>query len=65
MVTPIQIRKFVSRPFPAYISSFLGELNMPRKKDKLLYSSRPKSLSVLDQRLANLGAFGVVKPYMI
>jgi hypothetical protein len=54
----------VSKPFaPAYIFLGLGAEYATKKKDKLLYISpfTSKMTFVLDQRLANQGAFGVVK----
>lgn len=54
----------VSRPFaPAYIFLGLGAEYATKKKDELLYLSpfTSKITFVLDQRLANLGSFGVVK----
>jgi hypothetical protein len=54
----------VSKPFaPAYIFLGLGAEYTTEKKDEMLYLSpfTSKITFVLDQRLANLGAFGVVK----
>ncbi len=54
----------VSRPFaPAYIFLGLGAEYATKKKDEMLYLSpfTSKITFVLDQRLANLGSFGVVK----
>jgi hypothetical protein len=54
----------ISRPFaPAYVFLGLGAEYAPKKKNQLLYLSpfTSKITLVLDQRLANLGAFGVVK----
>ncbi|MFT5244761.1 MAG: hypothetical protein ACI8QQ_002706 [Psychroserpens sp.] len=54
----------VSRPFaPAYIFLGLGAEYATKKKDETLYLSpfTSKITFVLDQRLADLGSFGVVK----
>jgi hypothetical protein len=54
----------ISKPFaPAYIFLGIGAEYATKKKDKLLYISplTSKMTFVLDQRLANQGAFGVVK----
>lgn len=54
----------ISKPFaPAYIFLGLGAEYATKKKDKLLYISplTSKMTFVLDQRLANQGAFGVTK----
>jgi hypothetical protein len=55
---------YISKPFaPAYAFLGLGAEYAPTKKDELLYLSpfTSKITFVLDQRLANLGSFGVVK----
>jgi hypothetical protein len=54
----------VSRPFaPAYIFLGLGAEYATKRKDEMLYLSpfTSKITFVLDQRLADLGSFGVVK----
>lgn len=54
----------VSKPFaPAYVFLGLGAEYATKKKDRMLYLSpfTSKTTFVLDQRLANQGAFGVVK----
>jgi hypothetical protein len=54
----------ISKPFaPAYIFLGIGAEYATKKKDKLLYISplTSKMTFVLDQRLANQGAFGVTK----
>jgi len=54
----------ISRPFaPAYLFLGLGAEYAPKKKEQLLYLSpfTSKITFVLDQRLANLGSFGVAK----
>ncbi|MBC5837934.1 DUF3078 domain-containing protein [Flavobacterium muglaense] len=54
----------VSKPFaPAYVFLGLGAEYATKKKDRMLYLSpfTSKMTFVLDQRLANLGTFGVVK----
>ena len=56
--------KTISSPFaPAYIFLGLGAEYASKKKDELLYLSpfTSKMTFVLDQRLANQGAFGVTK----
>lgn len=56
--------KIISSPFaPAYIFLGLGAEYASKKKDELLYLSpfTSKMTFVLDQRLANQGAFGVTK----
>jgi hypothetical protein len=56
--------KSISKPFaPAYVFIGLGAEYASKKKDELLYLSpfTSKMTFVLDQRLANQGAFGVVK----
>tara|TARA_R110000868_G_scaffold288621_1_gene548900 strand:+ start:69 stop:1004 length:936 start_codon:yes stop_codon:yes gene_type:complete len=57
-------QKSISKPFaPAYIFIGLGAEYASTKKDELLYLSpfTSKMTFVLDQRLANQGAFGVAK----
>lgn len=54
----------VSKPFaPAYVFLGLGAEYATKKKDRMLYLSpfTSKMTFVLDQRLANQGAFGVIK----
>ena len=56
--------KSISSPFaPAYVFLGLGAEYASKKKDELLYLSpfTSKMTFVLDQRLANQGAFGVTK----
>jgi hypothetical protein len=56
--------KSISKPFaPAYVFIGLGAEYASKKKDELLYFSpfTSKMTFVLDQRLANQGAFGVAK----
>ncbi|MBC5840191.1 MAG: DUF3078 domain-containing protein [Flavobacteriaceae bacterium] len=56
--------KSISKPFaPAYVFLGLGAEYASQKKDELLYLSpfTSKMTFVLDQSLANQGAFGVVK----
>ncbi|WP_158728762.1 MULTISPECIES: DUF3078 domain-containing protein [unclassified Flavobacterium] len=56
--------KAISKPFaPAYIFMGIGAENMDKDKKKTLYISpfTFKTTLVLDQRLANQGAFGVTK----
>ena len=56
--------KSISKPFaPAYLFLGLGAEYATKKKDELLYLSpfTSKMTFVLDQRLANQGAFGVTK----
>ncbi|MDG2431435.1 DUF3078 domain-containing protein [Flavobacterium sp.] len=56
--------KTISSPFaPAYVFIGLGAEYASKKKDELLYLSpfTSKMTFVLDQRLANQGAFGVTK----
>lgn len=56
--------KSISKPFaPAYVFIGLGAEYASKKKDELLYLSpfTSKMTFVLDQRLANQGAFGVSK----
>ena len=54
----------VSKPFaPAYVFLGIGAENADKKKQRIFYISpcTLKTTLVLDQRLANLGAFGVKK----
>ena len=56
--------KAISKPFaPAYIFMGIGAENINKEKNSMLYISpfTFKTTLVLDQRLANQGAFGVVK----
>ncbi len=55
---------YVSRPFaPAYVFLGIGAEYATKRKDKMLYLSpfTSKITFVLDQKLADLGSFGVVK----